>query len=86
MEYIMISVKICVAELVAKKYFLSHIDGLAQDRHNSNANALEPRPSRTNPSIWDIGVQNMALLIMSICWHIDFMYYKVMGWYSYDIL
>ena len=63
----MISVKICVAELVATEYVLPHIDGLAQDRHNSNANALEPRPSHTNPSLWDIGVHNMALLIMSSC-------------------
>ena len=61
MEYIMISVKICVAELVVKKYVLPHIDGPAQDRHNSNANALEPHPSRTNPSIWDIGVHKNGI-------------------------
>ena len=86
MEYSMISVKICVAELVAKKNVLPNIDGSAQDRHNTNANALELRPSCTNPSIWDTGGHNMALLITSIFWHRYFKYYKVMGWYSYDIL
>ena len=29
-----------------------HIDGLVQGRRNSNADALEPHPSRTSPSVY----------------------------------
>ena len=47
----MITISSCY-EIAGDYSTLHNIDGLAQERRNSTALAMELRLSRTNPSIW----------------------------------